>query len=246
MRGEGGERNGVRSEVEEKCTLCGGCRETMKNMCQMLLELSIENNEVYQEDFERPLLKVSRQFYRVGLFLPSTHTLHVPCSLQAESKRLLQENSASDYLKRVSPHVTHLPPPQTDTDLLPPQVEWRIQEESKLAELYLHPTTKKKLTKVSEGAFIFHVPNLAQFFLILCLHPPSSPAPLPPPSSAPLPSPFPSPKIVDDELIKYHMDAIVKVSALVRVCTGVSGVCVMVCTGVSGMCVMVCTGIGDK
>ena len=166
MRGEGGERNGVRSEVEEKCTLCGGCRETMKNMCQMLLELSIENNEVYQEDFERPLLKVSRQFYRVGLFLPSTHThthvhahahahahahthtLHVPCSLQAESKRLLQENSASDYLKRVSPQVTHLPPPQTDTDLLPPQVEWRIQEESKLAELYLHPTTKKKLTKV--------------------------------------------------------------------------------------------------
>ena len=60
--------------MEEKGTLCVGCRETMKNMCQMLLELSLENNEVYQEDFERPLLKVSRQFYRVGLFpMPSTH-----------------------------------------------------------------------------------------------------------------------------------------------------------------------------
>lgn len=96
MRGEGGERNGVRSEVEEKCTLCGGCRETMKNMCQMLLELSIENNEVYQEDFERPLLKVSRQFYRVCLFLPSTHT---SCSLLSSGRE--QATAAGEQCLRL-------------------------------------------------------------------------------------------------------------------------------------------------
>ena len=42
----------------------------MKNTCKMLMALGIGSREIYEEDFEKPLLKESREFYRVsGVFL---------------------------------------------------------------------------------------------------------------------------------------------------------------------------------
>ncbi len=38
----------------------------MKNICKMLMALGIGNREVYEEDFEKPLLIASREFYRVS------------------------------------------------------------------------------------------------------------------------------------------------------------------------------------
>jgi len=65
-------------------------RMAIKNGCQMLLALGIEQSEgrngsrhVYEEDFERPFLAQSAEFYR------------------AESQKFLAENSASVYIKKV-------------------------------------------------------------------------------------------------------------------------------------------------
>ncbi len=38
----------------------------MKNTCKMLMALGIGSREVYEEDFEKPLLTESREFYRVS------------------------------------------------------------------------------------------------------------------------------------------------------------------------------------
>ena len=38
----------------------------MKNTCKMLMALGIGSREVYEEDFEKPLLNESREFYRVS------------------------------------------------------------------------------------------------------------------------------------------------------------------------------------
>ena len=37
----------------------------MKNACQMLMSLGIDNRQVYAEDFETPFLLQSAEFYRV-------------------------------------------------------------------------------------------------------------------------------------------------------------------------------------
>ena len=39
----------------------------MKNACQMLMVLGIESRVVYQEDFEKPFLEQSAEFYMVSL-----------------------------------------------------------------------------------------------------------------------------------------------------------------------------------
>lgn len=40
-------------------------RIAIKNACQMLMVLGIEKRSVYEEDFERPFLQQSAEFYRV-------------------------------------------------------------------------------------------------------------------------------------------------------------------------------------
>jgi hypothetical protein len=40
-------------------------REAVRNACQMLMELGIKSHSVYEEDFERPFLQQSAEFYRV-------------------------------------------------------------------------------------------------------------------------------------------------------------------------------------
>lgn len=40
-------------------------RIAIKNACQMLMLLGIKNRQVYEEDFERPFLQQSIEFYKV-------------------------------------------------------------------------------------------------------------------------------------------------------------------------------------
>jgi len=40
-------------------------RSAVKNACQMLMSLGIDNRSVYAEDFETPFLQQSAEFYRV-------------------------------------------------------------------------------------------------------------------------------------------------------------------------------------
>ncbi|XP_071638558.1 cullin-3-like [Temnothorax longispinosus] len=58
-------------------------RSAIKNACQMLITLGINNRQVYEEDFERPILQQSAEFYK------------------GESQKLLAENSASKYIEKV-------------------------------------------------------------------------------------------------------------------------------------------------
>ena len=41
-------------------------RMSVKNTCKMLMALGLSTREVYEDDFEKPLLKESREFYRVS------------------------------------------------------------------------------------------------------------------------------------------------------------------------------------
>ena len=60
----------------------------IKNACQMLMVLGINNRWVYEKDFERPFLTQSAAFYTM------------------ESQKFLSENSASVYIKRVEARIT--------------------------------------------------------------------------------------------------------------------------------------------
>lgn len=60
----------------------------IKNACQMLMVLGINNRWVYEKDFERPFLTQSAAFYAM------------------ESQKFLSENSASVYIKRVEARIT--------------------------------------------------------------------------------------------------------------------------------------------
>nr|CAI5860540.1 unnamed protein product [Callosobruchus analis] len=62
-------------------------RISIKNACQMLMVLGINSRNVYEEDFERPFLQQSAEFYKV------------------ESQRFLAENSASVYIKKVEARI---------------------------------------------------------------------------------------------------------------------------------------------
>ena len=59
----------------------------MKNACQMLMILGIDSRSVYEEDFERPFLDQSAEFYKM------------------ESQKFLAENSASVYIKKVEARI---------------------------------------------------------------------------------------------------------------------------------------------
>lgn len=62
-------------------------RIAIKNACQMLMVLGIASRAVYEEDFERPFLQQSAEFYRM------------------ESQKFLAENSASVYIKKVEARI---------------------------------------------------------------------------------------------------------------------------------------------
>ncbi|XP_064614961.1 cullin-3-like [Liolophura sinensis] len=62
-------------------------RGAVKNACQMLMVLGIDSRSVYEEDFERPFLDQSAEFYR------------------SESQKFLAENSASVYIKKVEARI---------------------------------------------------------------------------------------------------------------------------------------------
>nr|CAD7444437.1 unnamed protein product [Timema bartmani] len=62
-------------------------RLAIKNACQMLMVLGINGRSVYEEDFERPFLHQSAEFYRL------------------ESQKFLAENSASVYIKKVETRI---------------------------------------------------------------------------------------------------------------------------------------------
>ncbi|XP_024939142.1 cullin-3 isoform X4 [Cephus cinctus] len=63
-------------------------RIAIKNACQMLMLLGINSRQVYEEDFERPFLQQSAEFYRM------------------ESQKFLAENSASVYIKKVEARIS--------------------------------------------------------------------------------------------------------------------------------------------
>ena len=62
-------------------------RQAVKNTCQMLMVLGVESRAVYEEDFERPFLEQSAEFYRL------------------ESQKFLAENSASVYINKVEQRI---------------------------------------------------------------------------------------------------------------------------------------------
>ncbi|XP_035738748.1 cullin-3-like [Vespa mandarinia] len=62
-------------------------RIAIKNACHMLMLLGINSRQVYEEDFERPFLQQSAEFYRI------------------ESQKFLAENSASVYIKKVEARI---------------------------------------------------------------------------------------------------------------------------------------------
>ncbi|KAK0060948.1 cullin-3-B [Biomphalaria pfeifferi] len=62
-------------------------RGAVKNACQMLMILGIDSRGVYEEDFEKPFLEQSAEFYRL------------------ESQKFLAENSASVYIKKVEARI---------------------------------------------------------------------------------------------------------------------------------------------
>lgn len=62
-------------------------RLAVKNACQMLMILGIDSRSVYEEDFERPFLAQSAEFYKM------------------ESQKFLEENSASVYINKVEARI---------------------------------------------------------------------------------------------------------------------------------------------
>ena len=51
-------------------------RLAIKNAAQMLIVLGIESRAVYEEDFERPFLAQSAEFYRVRLLIGGVHQVN--------------------------------------------------------------------------------------------------------------------------------------------------------------------------
>ncbi|XP_014249624.1 cullin-3-A isoform X2 [Cimex lectularius] len=62
-------------------------RMSIKNASQMLMVLGINSRSVYEEDFEKPFLQQSAEFYKI------------------ESQNFLGENSASVYIKKVEARI---------------------------------------------------------------------------------------------------------------------------------------------
>lgn len=65
----------------------GPCRSAIKNICLMLMTLGVGSRDVYREDFEKPFLEQSADFYRM------------------ESEKFLADNSASVYIWKVDARI---------------------------------------------------------------------------------------------------------------------------------------------
>ncbi|CAI8044487.1 Cullin-3 [Geodia barretti] len=105
-------------------------RRAVNNACKMLMALGISKRDVYEDDFEKPFLRESREFFRM------------------ESQRLLEDNSASVYLKRV---------------------ERRIAEEGERAQHFLDPSTESRITKVVEDELIkYHMETIVEVHIHIC------------------------------------------------------------------------------
>ncbi|ENN76322.1 hypothetical protein D910_04372 [Dendroctonus ponderosae] len=107
-------------------------RISIKNACQMLMVLGINSRTVYEEDFERPFLQQSAEFYKVRERW-FNRQLPLISVLQVESQKFLGENSASVYIKKV---------------------EARINEESDRAKHYLDESTESRIVEVVEEELI--------------------------------------------------------------------------------------------
>ena len=117
------------------------CRGAVKNICKMLMALGLNSRrDVYEEDFERPFIKMSKAYFMVSTgvsswlkFLSISPSLplsltHTHTHIQAESQSLLTENSAPVYLKKVETH---------------------LREEAERARHFLDPSTESRIVRVS-------------------------------------------------------------------------------------------------
>ncbi|XP_064394633.1 cullin-3-like [Halichondria panicea] len=95
-------------------------RGSVKNTCKMLMALGIGSREIYEEDFEKPLLKESREFYRI------------------ESQKFLENNSASVYIRKVEARIVE--EAERAEHYLDPSTESRITKvvEDELIKNHMH------------------------------------------------------------------------------------------------------------
>lgn len=107
----------------------------IKNACQMLIILGIENRWVYEEDFERPFLTQSAAFYKM------------------EAQKFLGENNASIYIKKVEVNADAHTLFFNEIIILQ-NLQSRIVEESERAKLYLDAETEPRIVQVVEDELI--------------------------------------------------------------------------------------------
>lgn len=111
-------------------------RISLKNACQMLMILGITNRLVYQEDFERPFLAQSSEFYNV------------------ESQMLLDENSASIYITKAESRINE--EAERSKNYLDVSTESRIVQ---VVEDELIKKHMKTIVEMENSGFIFMLKN---------------------------------------------------------------------------------------
>lgn len=111
-------------------------RIALKNACQMLMILGIQNRTVYQEDFERPFLAQSSEFYNV------------------ESQMLLAENSASIYIKKAESRINE--EAERAKNYLDVSTECRIIQ---VVEEELIKKHMKTIVEMENSGFVFMLKN---------------------------------------------------------------------------------------
>lgn len=107
-------------------------RIALKNACQMLMVLGITNRLVYQEDFERPFLAQSSEFYNV------------------ESQMLLDENSASIYITKAESRINE--EAERSKNYLDVSTESRIVQ---VVEEELIKKHMKTIVEMENSGFVF-------------------------------------------------------------------------------------------
>lgn len=113
-------------------------RSLLKAITQMQVDLGVNGRLVYEEDFEKPFLESSANFYRV------------------ESQEFISSNSCSDYMKKVRPCC------DSEIDLFL-QVDARLKEELNRVNHYLDGTTEPKIRDVVERELItVHMKTLVE------------------------------------------------------------------------------------
>ncbi|CAH1721454.1 cullin-3-B-like [Aphis gossypii] len=111
-------------------------RIALKNACQMLMILGIQNRIVYQEDFERPFLAQSSEFYNV------------------ESQMLLAENSASIYIKKAESRINE--EAERAKNYLDVSTESRVIQ---VVEEELIKKHMKTIVEMENSGFVFMLKN---------------------------------------------------------------------------------------